>query len=436
MRERQMWTRTLLTVGTIGFLLVGAGVAVAAINAQTDGDALAGSLEGDEIVTGGSLEVLPPEGSPTAVADTDLALFPLDGPDYLVLSSGDATEADAPNDSDSRSTDNGAQNSAAGPGVYDQVTLRVDVDVPAEANCLTLDYRFLTEEFDEYVNSEFNDAFLAQLDTSGFTLQDDGTVIASDNFAVGPDGNPTTVKGTGTSADNALGTTYDGGSPVLRATTPITPGAHSIYLTVYDAADAIYDSTVFVDNIRARDVAAKRCKLGSAGTPSEDVLCAGLEPTVFPVNGLAKGTNGDDVILGSTGDDVIRGRGGNDTICARSGVDDVRGDAGDDLIKGGPDDDVLRGGPGDDVLRGARGRDTLRGQDGNDRLVGAKQRDLLYGGADGDALSGGNAKDRLFGRRGDDVLRGGKAPDNLRGGPGTDRCTGGEGNDVRSGCES
>lgn len=416
--------------------MVGAVAMIGAINATNDGDTLAQSTEGQDIVTGGELVVVPPNGSPAAVSDTDLTLFPLSGDDNLILSTGDATAADAPDDSESRSADNGAQNSNAGPGIFDQVTLRVDLQIPEGRNCLTLDYRLLTEEFDEFVGAEFNDAFLAEINESSFTLQSDGTVIAPNNFAVGPDGEPTTVKGSGTSTDNSLGTTYDGGSPILRATTPITPGAQSIFLTVYDAGDAIYDTTVLVDNIKARDVPASDCKVGSADTGKEQRLCAGEDPTIFAVNGRAKGTNGDDVILGTAEGDVINGRGGDDIICGAEGVDDIRGQGGNDVIRGNAGDDRLDGNGGDDKIQGNVGQDVIRGMAGNDRVEGNKMRDRVFGGKDGDAVNGGNAKDRLFGRRGNDNLRGGKGPDNLRGGPGFDNCRGGRGDDKRSGCES
>ena len=49
---------------------------------------------------------------------------------------------------------------------------------------------------------------------------------------------------------NAAGTTYDGATVLLSASTEITtPGAHTLYLSIFDQADEIYDSAVFVDNL-------------------------------------------------------------------------------------------------------------------------------------------------------------------------------------------
>lgn len=419
-------------------MFVGTGAASAVITPTSNPDALGDALDNTgspSAVTGAALQELPPNGDPTAVSSTGLALFPLDGPDYTVLSTGDSTAANDPDDSESTSSDNGSNPSDAGAGVYDLVTLRVDLDVPADVNCLTLDYRFLTEEFDEFVGSDFNDAFLAELDASTFNLQDDGSVVAPNNFAAGPDGDVTTVKESSTSADNSFGTTYDGATAILRATTPITEGAHSIFLSIYDVSDAIFDSTAFVDNLRLRSVPEQDCVVGSADTPQEDATCDGKQPTVFTINGVAKGTEGDDVILGSNGSDVIQGGGGNDTICSLDGPDLVRGQGGADFIVGGKGRDDLRGNGGNDVIKGSRGRDVVSGHAGEDRLSGRKGNDKVYGGKANDDLLGNAGDDRLYGRKGMDFLKGGRGADNLRGGSGTDNCVGNEGTDVKSGCE-
>ena len=75
--------------------------------------------------------------------------------------------------------------------------LRVDLDVPSTANCLVgLDFRFLSEEFPEYVGSRFNDAFIAELDRSTWTTAG-STIIAPDNFALDPNGSAITINAAG-----------------------------------------------------------------------------------------------------------------------------------------------------------------------------------------------------------------------------------------------
>ena len=182
-------------------------------------------------VTGAAFTQRPPSGNPAATANDDLALFPLKGPRYGILSTGDATAVSAPNSSGSSSTDNGGGGGGHGGVVNDLVTLRIDLDVPDNRNCLTMDYRFLTEEFPEYVGSQYNDCVPRRARQQRFQRRRLRSASrAPSNFAFGPDGNLTTVNSAGTSADNALGTTYDGATPILRATTPIEPGSHSVYL--------------------------------------------------------------------------------------------------------------------------------------------------------------------------------------------------------------
>ncbi|HKJ36680.1 MAG TPA: choice-of-anchor L domain-containing protein [Solirubrobacterales bacterium] len=432
---------TLLKAGALTFvaaLFFATGSASAGITPTSNGEALTDAIDdglGDAVVNSTLLQE-PPNGNPAAVSDSELALMPFKGGTYTMLSSGDTTAADDPDNSEALSNDNGGSGGAHGGDVFDLVTLRVDLDVPDDVNCLTIDYRFLTEEFDEFVGSDFNDAFLAELDNSSFVVQGDGSVLAPQNFAVGPDGAVTTVNTAGTSADNALGTTYDGATPVLRATTPITPGEHSVFLSTYDASDAIYDSTAFVDNMRLRNVDPENCVAGAANNPIEDRLCQGEEPTVFAVNGFATGTKKDDVILGTGGSEVIRGRGGDDTICAAGGNDKVRGNQGDDTIVGNKGGDDLRGNLGDDTIRGSRGNDTISGQNGKDVAFGGRGRDTVNGGKLADKLVGNAGSDVVRGRSGDDLLRGGKNSDRLRGGTGTDKCRTGRGNNESvKGCE-
>lgn len=377
------------------------GGAFAAVTPTRDAPTVAAAITEDSpgAVPAAEFTALPPGGNPAAVGDSDLATFPLNGPSYAILSSGDAALADDPNTSTSSGSVNGGGNAGHG-AVNDVVTLRLDVAVPQNANCLTFEFRLLSEEFPEYVGSTFNDGFLAELDQSTFNVAGPGNVTAPDNFAIDENGKVPTINTTGTSADNALGTTYDGATPILRATTPITPGPHAVYLSVYDAEDSIYDTSVFVDNLRLRNAPATQCSKGAVPTPSEGGKCQGEKPTVIASDGVATGTKGPDVILGSKASDLIRGRGGDDVICGRGGKDEIKG------------------GQGDDTIQGNNGRDEISGRAGNDELRGGKRADVLRGNA------------------GDDLLRGNRGGDELYGGPGNDECRGGKGDDADFGCEA
>ena len=141
------------------------------------------------------------------------------------------------------------------------MTLKIDINVPQGANCVGFDFRFLSEEFPEFVNAGFNDAFVAQLDQLSLAVSG-SSINAPGNFAGGA-GDQISVDSSGPSgmADSfAAGTTYDGATPRLVARTPVDSGAHSIFLTVFDAGDGILDSAVFLDNLKTSTEEAGKCK--------------------------------------------------------------------------------------------------------------------------------------------------------------------------------
>lgn len=207
--------------------------------------------------------VIPPSGRPAAVSNERLAGFPLDGKTFGVLSTGDATRADDDNDDPDTGHENG------GPfirGARDVTILKINLNVPSDANCLSIRFKFLSEEFPEFVNEKFNDGFIAELDKSTWTTNtaEDPTVLAPDNFARNARGDRISVNGVGDTtvrAANAKGTTYDGATQRLRASTKVSRGRHSLYLSIFDQGDRFYDSAVFLDKLTLTD--NDNCKSGA-----------------------------------------------------------------------------------------------------------------------------------------------------------------------------
>jgi hypothetical protein len=205
---------------------------------------------------------LPPSSRPAAVSTTRLAGFPTNGAAFGILSNGNARLADDPNDSQSSGSE------ARGPsirGARDVVIMRIDLRVPRGANCLSFDFRFLSEEYPEYVQDQFNDAFIAELGRSTWTAgtKENPTIQAPNNFAEDAQGNPIRVNRVGTTTMTAArtgNTTFDGATRRLRASTPVRPGNRRLYLSIFDQGDRIFDSAVFVDNLRASR--ATRCRTG------------------------------------------------------------------------------------------------------------------------------------------------------------------------------
>jgi hypothetical protein len=218
--------------------------------------ALAKSLARDHRqVRRGSFSIIPPGGRPAAVSTTRLAGFPRHGKSYAIFSNGDSRRAASKNNSAEFGV------GAGGPfvrGTRDLTIFRIDLRVPQGVNCASFAFRFLSEEFPEFVSSEFNDAFIAEEGSTSWTARsnEDPTIDAPGNFAKDPNGRNISINQAGAftvDAASAKGTTYDGATPILRASSPIKPGTRTIYLSIFDQGDRQYDSAVFVDNLRLHE---------------------------------------------------------------------------------------------------------------------------------------------------------------------------------------
>lgn len=200
---------------------------------------------------------------PTGISDTPLGGFPTEGGTYGILTTGNAALADDANVGPDSGYSWNTTNPTMGSTVYDWNTYRFDL-VAATTSCLAFDFKFLSDEFPEFINSQFNDAFVAQLGQPAVTVDPTtGAVNAPGNFAAGA-GDMISVNASGPSATSealAAGTTYDGATAILTARVPVTPGTtNSLNLTLFDQGDSRYDSAVFVDNIRYETIDPKKCK--------------------------------------------------------------------------------------------------------------------------------------------------------------------------------
>ncbi|MBN1312825.1 MAG: choice-of-anchor L domain-containing protein [Anaerolineae bacterium] len=215
---------------------------------------------------------VPPNGTPNDYYSDPISFFPTSGATFAVLTNGNASYASAPNNSGNSGADiSGGLVPGRGNTAFDVTILEIGLLPPAGANCLRLDFAFYSEEYPEWVGSAYNDAFIAELDQSTWTTQN-RSISAPNNFAFDDQGNVISINSTGDtsmSAQNSVGTTYDGATVLLHAATPITPDTtHKLYLSIFDQGDHVLDSAVFVDNIRMETVLVPevQCVPGATST--------------------------------------------------------------------------------------------------------------------------------------------------------------------------
>lgn len=238
-----------------------------AITPSTNAADLAGALSSQPgLVTGASFAVGPAGANAAGTSTAAGVFFPTDGTTFAALTTGDVANANPPNDAPNKGTDLGT----TARNVNDLTILKVDVNVPANANCIGFDFAFYSEEFPEFVGTQFNDAFVAELDTNDWTYNGTTRVItAPNNFAFDEQQRAITVN-TALASPQATGLQYDGSTQLIRARKQVTPGAHSLYFTIYDAGDNVWDSAVFLDNLRAANIPAAQCQPGATRVDTDD----------------------------------------------------------------------------------------------------------------------------------------------------------------------
>ncbi len=261
----------------IGVLAAAAPAGAAIIVSDGGGPAL-GAMAGPGFAGTAPTFTQLPNMNQAGIADSASGLpsFPRNGTTFLVLSTGDALQADQPDQGgDFPSVGYGGgevETPPRGPGAQDVTTFQATFNGLAEsASCLSFDYRFLSEEYPDFLDSDFNDAFIAELDTTSWTTSGAaGAVITGlqNDFALDPNGNPVTIKSTGPtsmSPAEAAGTPYGGSTAPLHAQVAVPIGAtpHTLFLSIFDQGDDIFDTAVFVDNVSL--VASANCPRGSTG---------------------------------------------------------------------------------------------------------------------------------------------------------------------------
>jgi hypothetical protein len=175
----------------------------------------------------------------------------------IILSTGDAKNVIGPNKSESTSTDNNAPGDpildAQIPGGTTHDAAVLEFDFVPQGDRLQFNYVFGSEEYNEFVNSQFNDVFGFFVNGKNVAvLPGTQTSVAINNVNAGnPVGtnatNPQFFINNDLASGAHLNTELDGLTVVLSVRAKVNPGvANHIKLAIADTGDAILDSDVFI----------------------------------------------------------------------------------------------------------------------------------------------------------------------------------------------
>jgi hypothetical protein len=188
----------------------------------------------------------------------------------LIMSTGQVKDAVGPNESDSTSTN---LNEDGDPDLTDLVGAEtfdaavLEFDFVPDTNFITFRYVFASEEYNEFVGSQYNDVFAFFVNGENCALVPDpanpgqflpvsiNTVnngqpgvspvnshLYINNDPFDPDSTGETVP-----TEDLLDTEFDGLTRVLSCSAEVNPGEpNSMKLAIADTADEIYDSAVFI----------------------------------------------------------------------------------------------------------------------------------------------------------------------------------------------
>jgi hypothetical protein len=166
----------------------------------------------------------------------------------IILSTGNIVDVVGPNTQDDIGVDNGAAgdtqlDALAGYPTHDAAVL--EFDFLANANKVQFRYVFASDEYNEFVGSEYNDVFAFYV--NGVNCATIGSDAVSVNTVNG-------TKNSGSYINNdiasgaALNTEMDGLTTVLICNAAVNPTApNHVKLAIADASDFIYDSNVFIE---------------------------------------------------------------------------------------------------------------------------------------------------------------------------------------------
>ncbi len=226
------------------------GASALVVTPASDGTPLIGALAGTGVtIDGSSLSYVGQPGQAGTFTDGMASGIGIES--GILLTSGKAKDAEGPNSLPLQTTQWFTSGDTDLDGLVGGVTYDANVlefDFTTDTGSLFFEYVFASEEYDEFVNSTFNDVFAFLVDGVNIAK------VGSDPVSVNTIncGNPVGSGGTNcalynNNASGAFDIEYDGFTDVLTASiTGLSAGTHHMKLALADTADHSLDSAVFI----------------------------------------------------------------------------------------------------------------------------------------------------------------------------------------------
>jgi hypothetical protein len=259
--------RGMVLISGATLLVAGPSEAALSVTASTAADAMAAALLGPgvKLVAGSATYTGAADASGFFTGDTTIFGNP-SGVDGVLFTSGSVTNALPPNNSSSATLANGAAGSAylssliGGAQTFNASTLSFKITVDPDVSAVEWTYVFGSEEYNEYVNSSFNDVFALSLDGTNLALiPGTSTPVSINNVNNGNPVGSGTISNPAFYRNNSPGsnaggvpgpyeTQYDGLTTVLKSVaTGLKPGVeYNLLFAVADTSDTVLDSGVFL----------------------------------------------------------------------------------------------------------------------------------------------------------------------------------------------
>lgn len=228
------------------------------VTPATDVGELLQCLLGPDVIVTNATLIATPQAVGTFTGGLDVVGF-----DHgIILSSGDVSTLNGPNTGDAASTDNLAPGDLdldmliPGYVTHDAVVLEFDF-MCAAGQDVVFQYVFGSEEYNEYVDTPFNDVFGFFLNGVNIALappgcSSAGSVVSINNVNCG---NPYVGAGPNCNCyrnndlddgGGSINTELDGLTQVFHAAGTVQPGENHIKIALADAGDSVLDSDVMI----------------------------------------------------------------------------------------------------------------------------------------------------------------------------------------------